>query len=398
MAIQTYQVRLKNYAGEQVELFTGYGRGVGQAAFRSLSYTRRLRTLGTFGLTLDGNDSRIPQLKHENYQIEIWRYDPLAGLDWLATLPSWRVDDDTLTSGWYKDFEGFIRGWKKGFNSEGKRSFYVAGRQYNDMLITEAIRYATGTAEALKSGLPGAVAAEYVNENIGSGAGLDTLGISRVRVGLTETVESDTAATWSGDRANKNLLDVLQELAEFGPGDFALVGTGPATFEFRWRGTRWGLDKTRGNAGGLPPVVFSANNRNVSTVEVGYSALDEINTVYTAGQGQGDRRNYRTGVTARATAFNWSRRAAFRDTRDTNVDAEMDDRADAELDAGRARNYAKFNVIQTTATRYGRDWDMGDLVNFEDDDGTLYAFKAWGVGVKIDENGNEFIAPELVDE
>jgi len=398
MAIQSYQIRLKDHSGAQVALFTGYGRGAGQAALRSLYYKRRVRTLGQFSFALDGNDSRVPLLRNFNYQVEIWRRDPLAGLTWLGGLPSWRIDGRTLVTGWYKDFEGFIRGWKKGFNSEGRRYFYVQGRQYNDLLLGEPIRYAKGTAQALKTGFPGAVAAEYVNENIGAGAGVDGLGNTRVRTGVTEVVESDTAAAWSGDRANQNLLDVLQDLAEYGPGDFMMVGTGAATFEFRWRATRWGLDASRGNTGGVPPVVFSAKNFNTETVEVGQSVLDEINAVYAAGQGQANLRNYRTRVTAAATAYEWSRRAAFRDARDTNDNAALDDRADAELDNLRSRKYAKFNVIQTTATRYGRDWDLGYLTTFEDDDGTEYDFKVWGVGVRVDSDGNTFITPELVEE
>jgi len=145
-------------------------------------------------------------------------------------------------------------------------------------------------------------------------------------------------------------------------------------------------------------VVFSAKNFNTETVEVGQSVLDEINAVYAAGQGQANLRNYRTRVTAAATAYEWSRRAAFRDARDTNDNAALDDRADAELDNLRSRKYAKFNVIQTTATRYGRDWDLGYLTTFEDDDGTEYDFKVWGVGVRVDSDGNTFITPELVEE
>ena len=398
MAIQTYQIRLKDLDGAQVAVFTGYGRKVGQATLQSFSYQRHLRTFGRFGFTLDGNDGRIPLLKNFNYQAEFWRRDPLAGLGWLAALPSWRVDSNTLTTGWYKDFEGFIRAWKKGFTSEGRRYFYVQGRQYNDMLYGEAIRYATGTAQAQKSGTPGGVAAEYVNENVGAGAGVDGEGNSRVRVGLTETVESDTVAAWDGGRANDNLLDVLQDLAEYGPGDFMVVGTGAATFNFRWRATRWGDDVTRGNAAGNPPVVFSANNVNTESLETGLSVLDEANVCYIGGQGQSVRRNYRTRSTAEATAYNWSRRAVFRDGRDTNENASLDDRADTTLDAMRARTYAKFDVKQTTSTRYGPDWDLGDLVNFEDDDGTLDALKVWGVGVRVDDSGNEFISPELVAE
>ena len=139
MAIQTYQIRLKDLAGATVAIFAGTGRGGMQGDIQSISYQRRLKTLGQFTLYVDGNDDRIPLLKTINYQIEIWRRDPVAGLTWLAGLDAWRRDDRTTTTGWYKDFEGCIRAWNRGFTAEGRRVFVVQGRQYNDLLAGETV-------------------------------------------------------------------------------------------------------------------------------------------------------------------------------------------------------------------------------------------------------------------
>jgi len=362
---------------------------------------RRLQSIGQFALYIDGNDDRIPLLKVINAQVEIWRRDPIAGLTWLNGLDTWRRDGFTLTTGWYKDHEGFIRAWNRGFSGEGRRVFVCQGRQYNDLLAGETVNYSKGSVGppgAAKTGLPGAIAAEYVNENIGTTAGLDAEGNSRVRLGVTETVESDTAVNWSGDRANINLLDVLQELSEFAPGDFLIAGTGAAQFRFIWRGTRWGLDRTPGNALGNVPCVFSVFNNNVTNVTFGYNALVEANVVYVAGQGQGDLRNYRTVSTAAGTAFNWSRRAVFRDARDTNNNATLDARGGATLEELRAKYSASFQVVQTSATRYGRDWDVGDLVRFTDEDGADTDLKIRGVYVSVNSEGVETITPEMFTE
>lgn len=398
MALQTYQVRVKDRSGSVVAILAGVGRTEGKGGLVTLDYRRRLRTPGNATIYIDGNDDRIPDLKLINGQIEIWRRDQQAGLTWLAGLPSWRRDGRTTVTGWYKDWEGFIRAWNRGFTDRGRRIFALQARQYNDLLLSETINYTSGSSEADKSGLPGAVAAEFVNENIGAGAGNDALGNSRVRAGLTEVVESDTATTWAGGRSNKNLLDVLLELAEFGPGDFMVSGTGAATFEFRWRATRWGLDRTPGNTAGNVPCVFSVFNNNVTNVQFGYNALDEVNVVYVGGQGQGSIRNYRTRASAEATAFNWSRRAVFRDARDSNVNGVLDNRGDAILEEQRARYLAAFDVLQTTATRYGRDWDMGDLIRFTDEDGEDFDLKIEGVRVSISDTGNDTIRPELETE
>ena len=398
MAIQTYQVRVKDLSGNVVAIFGGAGRGGVSGDLQSLSYLRRLRTVGQFTLYIDGNDERIPLLKTINAQVEIWRRDPIAGLAWLNALDGWRRDAFTLTTGWYKDTEGFIRAWNRGFTAEGRRVFVCQGRQYNDLLAGETINYPKTSVQANKTGLPGAVAAEYVNENIGAGAGLDALGNSRVRLGVTETVESDTVTNWSGDRGNVNLLDVLRELADFGPGDYMVNGIGAAQFEFCWRGTRWGLDRTPGNAAGNVPCVFSVFNNNVADVTFGYNTLDEANVVYVGGQGEGLVRTYRTRASVAATAFNWSRRAVFRDARDAALAATLDARGDAALEELRTRYAASFKVVQTVATRYGRDWDMGDLVRFTDEDGNNTDLKIVGVAVGINSEGVETITPEMQTE
>jgi len=99
MAIQTYQVRIKDLTGATVAIFGGAGRGGVSGDLQSLSYLRRLQGVGQFTLYIDGNDDRIPLLKVINAQVEIWRRDPVAGLTWLGGLGSWRRDGFTLTTG-----------------------------------------------------------------------------------------------------------------------------------------------------------------------------------------------------------------------------------------------------------------------------------------------------------
>jgi hypothetical protein len=394
MALQTYQVRVRDNAGALVAVFAGAGND----GWQSLTYTRRLNSLGQFALYLTLPDSRAAYLKTIGGQIEVWRRDPPAGTAWLAALPAWRRDAQTAVSGWYKDFEGFIRAWNSGFTTEGRRVLVCQGRQYNDLLAGETINFPADTPQSRKIGLPGAVAVAWVDENIGPLAGVDALGNSRVRTGLTATVESETANIWRGNRSNKLLLDVLQELGEFAPGDFMIVGTGASQLRFIWRGTRWGLDRTPGNPLGTPPCVLSTLNNNVTSVTFGYNALDETNVVYVGGQGTGTGRTYLTAATPAATAGNWLRRAVFRDARDTDNAATLEARAAAELEDGRVKYRASFTVLQTTATRYGRDWDLGDLLRFVDEDGTPRNLQVRGIQVSLNSEGEETINPELRDE
>ena len=69
---------------------------------------------------------------------------------------------------------------------------------------------------------------------------------------------------------------------------------------------------------------------------------------------------------------------------------------DAILDKQRAKRTIQFDAQQTIATRYGRDWDLGDLVTVKLR-GMTWNQKVVGVFVTLDANGTETIRPECED-
>ena len=367
MAIVTYQVHLKNHQGERVAVFAGQGRGRG--GMQSFYYAKRLRTPGQFELRIDGEDERI-DLFRLDYQIEFWRRDPWGNLPW------------------YKDFETFYRSSSFEMYKDGRVTFIARGRGYNDLLMAEPIRFAAGSDGACKSGAAETVAKAYVNENIGPGAGLDSKGYSRVMPGLAIEADRGTGANWDGCRANQNLLGVLQEIAEMAPGDYQIVGTGPATFEFRWRDEQWGSDKR-------DTVILSPKRGSAEGERYVYSHLDEVNVVYVLGQGEGELRKVVPVLdTNAATATPWSRRAITRAAAfDDNTDDKMEVIGESVLDEQKAKRYTTFTAKQTRATRYGRDWNWGDLVTVRFR-GMEFGQRITGVQVGLNREGEERIQPE----
>ena len=93
------------------------------------------------------------------------------------------------------------------------------------LIASETIHWPAGTAYTCKDDPAETVLKEYIEENIGPSAGLDENGLSRVRQWLTVEPDGAGGATWVGCRSDKNLLEVAQELAEYGPGDFKIVST-----------------------------------------------------------------------------------------------------------------------------------------------------------------------------
>jgi len=391
-----YQVRVRNHDGEQIAVFSGDGRGASGGGLQWLSYRKRLRTPGASTVSIFGDDDRIPLLEildtgvidtHQDYWFEFWRYDPA----WVG-------------SDWYRDYVVWHRWDSFRQMSEGQIIYQARGRGLNDLLRAEEIRWYKGSAQAAKTGPCETVAKEYVDENVGPGA---TVVAGRDRAGVFQglTVEADigSGATWDGDRANENLLDVLYELAEFAPGDYGLETNSFApdaiAMQFQWRANQWGQDKTWAN-GARPAVVFSPENENVENINMAYSLLEEVNTCDVGGPGKGIARIYTSRTSGAELDSPWARRAVYRNAPSSQISStdELDDAGDKTLNEQRAKRTFTFDAIQTEATRYGRDWIVGDLVTVEFL-GRSFNKKIVGVtiGVSSGGDGKETISIEAQD-
>lgn len=383
MAEATYQIRVRDHSGAQVAVFVGGGRERG--GLQSLTYLRRVRTPGGSDVRIDGLDERIDYLLMDNdnpantgqdFWWEFWRRDPLGGIDW------------------YRDFVAFHRSDNITQDQEGRDTYVARGQGLNILLQAETIRAAVGSAEALKTGAAETVAKDYVDEQIGPGAPA-----AQQRQGLTIQADAASGAAWEGDRANDNLFDVLEELAEHATADFMIVPTSEANnaiaMSFRWYDGQFGDDRTEGN-GVLPPVIFDPGLGNMTNVSYLNSRVDEVNVCYVLGQGNGSLRTVRTVTSGTETDTPWARRSVSRDIRNTNDTGALDDKGNETLNKQRSRRTLEFDARQTPATRYGRDWFLGDLVTVKFR-GLSQTKKIVGVRVGLDADGNETIKLECED-
>ena len=356
----------------------------------SFSYYKRNRTPGGWLVQIDGRDSRIANLMLDsglNHIWEFWRRDPAGGLDW------------------YKDFSGLHRHDQFTFDQSGTEVFIARGRGLNDLLAGEPIFQDKGSAEAYKVGPAETVAKEYVDENLGALAD-PTCQLAF----FTVEASAGTGANWSGDRAHDQLFDVLEELADFAPGDFNVVDTSattlltvsdPPAFQFQWRDGQWGLDRREGNTAGNAPVIFSRTRQNISDIEYLYNRLDEINVVYATGGGAGILRVSRTrtaldaGLDATWSAVPWGRRASIRSS-NAQGNANLDTLADETLYKQRIRRVFSFEALTCPSLRYGVHWGLGDLVTVEHR-GVSVDQKIVGVTVGVGSDGEITISPETED-
>lgn len=368
-----YELRLLDHTDNIVARFAGLGRGAHGGGLQSFSYRKRLRTPGQMTVRIFGNDDRIKDhLLLPNaldYKWQVWRKDPVAGLDW------------------HKDFEALHRAEELTFGETGRQVYTSYGTGLNCLLYSEPIRWPAGSAEAEKSGDCATLAEEFVRENIGDLAGLDDLGGSRVRPGLYVAGHALSGTAWQGSRANKLLADVLTELAEIAAADYNILGT-PSGYAFTWRNNRWGVDRTPNG------VLFSARKGTSTNISFGVSYLDEVTTCYALGQGQNQFRKVVTWSSPGLAYSPVARRAVSRNANQEYDDTALSLIAEARVRETQAHLSASFSVLQTVGTRYGRDYDYGDLVRVQDQYARSLDVKILGVTVSVGGDGTENISLE----
>jgi len=335
---QDFMVRILDTTGAPAAILTG-----GEDGYTRFSYTRRIGTLGTFTLG-------IVKRADEGMTAFRARVAVLAILDGIAEF-SWCWPEMDID--WHVDGVFLIRSWSDYLSVDGEYSFELMGRGLIDLLGRRRIAAFVGSVAAEKTGVAETIAKELVEEQAGPGAG------ARAIPGLTVQADAATgpAQTWSV--AYKNLLTVVQDIALAMAGDFDVVMTGAATFEFRWYDGQMGADRTA-------TVVFSTDRANVRMPLLEDMHQNEINAVLVGGEGEDNARmwSWRTDPAAIAESP-LNRCEDFVDARSEEELTGLETLGDTRLDEMRPRYELRFEPIQTPGMCLDRDYFLGDKVTAE---------------------------------
>ena len=323
-----WQIRFKDTSGGLVAYIH---------AFMSFVARRVVNGVGLYSLRLSGDDPKCALFDLDG-QIEFWRANDAYGIDWRL------------------EFEGFHRAADWRLREDGTKVYESAGPDYNDLLMRRIIASAAASAGAEKDGLAETVIKGFVDEQCGPGAG------ARALAGLSIEADGATGNTVRLARPYRNVVAVCQEITRIGGGDYAVVGTGAATYEFRWYLGQLGTDRSL-------DVTFAPEWGNMGTPRLTIPRHQEISAVLVGGQGDGAARTtvWRTDA-ARIAESPWNRRELFLDQRQESDPNGLDSAGDRALEEGKARAELTFEVLQTPGCLYGRDYFLGDLVTarFED--------------------------------
>jgi len=332
---QTWQVRVKRQNGALSAVLTGQKTG-----FTGFSFARTVNAPGSFLLyfmkqadELEDEFLKRLDIFEEDGQLEFWRRYPEMGIKWQM------------------EGEFMALATRRYSTIEGGTMFYVSGRGYLDLIKRCVVDAYSNSVEARKSGPAESVIKAYVDEQAGPAAG------ARASYGLT--IQADAGGGIARGPWNKqyqNLLDVVQEIRSTGGGDFDVVGTGPAAFDFRWYEGQRGKNRTA-------TVLFALDRGNMQQPELTIAHQDEITAVLVGGRGQESNRQlvWRTDPTRIATSL-WGRRERFRDARQEDETAGLETLGDAFLKEGTPKESLTFVPLQTPGCLLGKDYFFGDLV------------------------------------
>lgn len=345
-----YQIWLKDQSGTRVAVFEDV---------RQLRYSHRVNSPGSLVFAIDGNDTRVALFETDG-QVELYRRDQDNGIDW------------------YLEWEGFYISQTDSTDANGRRTFTAYSTGYLDLCARTIVAYKASTAYADKTGTCSTIMREFADENIGPGAtvgptnpGVDGRLVDGVLPGVSIGADPVAGGTWSGARAYKNLLDVLQGMANQCGVDFDVVGTGAATFVFNVYDGQRGTDRTVTglvratglNAAGNAPVVFALLLGNMAIPSYSYARDGSTNHVYVLGQGSDDTRTVITRASgADVVASPWNRREISRNGSNESSAAALQSLGDAVLAANAPRESFSFQVLQVPGCLYGLHYTWGDRV------------------------------------
>jgi hypothetical protein len=260
-------------------------------------------------------------------------------------------------------YEGFNRTVVDQFDSHGNIIFNLYGVGFTELLQRRIVVPPTGSETLVYSGYAETAMKDFVNSQC-----INPADLARRVPGLTNEVNSSTGNPVTYSARYTVLGTVINKCAVDGEVDYGIVGGDPAVggtvgdLEFQVRPT-WGTDKRVGNTFGNIPTIFDASYNNMAIPIYSVNSSGEKNYVYVGGQGQGVDRIIRQNSNVDGLAKSpWNRREDFADARLENTTSALDLYASDLLNTYKIKRSLTFNVIQTIGTRWGVNWNLGDII------------------------------------
>jgi hypothetical protein len=339
--------------------------------FGNLAYSNVLNGYGICSFTLNGDHVALATLV-PGALVEVWREWPELG---VTSYREW--------SGIYLDESSSI--------DENNGDIFQAtcvGDQY--WLSTASIAWPAGTVD--RSIFASTYGEDIMKFLVLTNVGVDALATNgRDRDHVISGLDSEggvghgNSLDWAC--ANENLLNNLQKLAQVAGGDFDLIKTGPAAWEFRWYTGQRGTDRSAS-------VKFSVELGNMASPRYSNVRSGEKTVALVKGQGVEIYRAsaIRTGVNYNASTNN--NEMYVNASSQATTAATLNAAGDAALKSSQAVETIAFDALPFPNSVYGKHWFLGDKVTVKYKGHTLTP-RVVMVTTTLDVNKGEIITPGM---
>lgn len=273
--------------------------------------------------------------------------------DWIVEV----YKSDEVTGVRRLVFEGFHRTIVEQVRQSGTIIFTLYGTGYTQLLKRRIVIPVAGQDNLNYSGAAETVLKNFVDSQI-----INPVDTTRIFLGFTNETDLGVGGAAEYSARYTNLFTVCTNVAEEGDVDFGVIGgntQGEFIFSVR---ELWGTDRSVGNAGGYPPVIFDLFLHNMDIPIRSLSSSDEINHIYIGGQDAGAARTILEMSTTDESVSPWNRIEEFVDARQESTVAGLTTVGQNYLNKYAVRDTLSFNLLQSEGTRWLRDWFLGDII------------------------------------
>lgn len=308
-----------------------------KGGFLELAYTNQVDTVGDCAFILDGAHVALADLT-DRAQVEVWRSDQENGIDWYRDWSGFFLDEER----WLADGLSLYKAYCK-----GDQQWLSDRAVLFDADVTNRTSFAAARAETIMKTL-----ATYnctASASVANGRDADG-----TITGFSVQADGANGNTLDWMCARDNLLESLQKLAAIAGGDFDVIKTAAAAWEFRWYTGQRGTDRTAS-------VVFSLDHGNMADPHYSKKRSGRITSVVVGGTGTGSDRLIRARTGNGYSASN-NIEAFYNGSSQSPTADALDDLGDQYLFDHRDQEQFSFKVLQTPSCLYGRDYFLGDKV------------------------------------
>ena len=331
--------------------------------YSSLNYLSKVNAPGLLQVGLRGDHPLLASVA-DKWQIEVWRRLPGAAFA--------------------RDFVGMVR--QQEFYQSDRATTILTCPGLLSMLRWRHVLWFAGVGNRSQfTALPAETVAKTLVTYNATGSASVVEGRNRAGAitGLTVQADGATGETVDWFCSWANLLETLQELAQVGGGDFDLVKTGAAAWDFRWYDGQLGTDRSA-------TVAFALQRGNMANPQYKELRMEEATVAVVGGQGEGSSRAVAVRTGADYGAGNDIE--MFVNAADVTTIAGLQARGDTALIERQARREFTFDVLQTPACQYGEHYFLGDLVTAVNPfTGASVTLKVDQVRIQLDGMGGETI-------